>query len=428
VKHRSAPWLGAAVVPSFFVTMSCGGNSALIADLGPSDAGADATTLSSDAADDVSRSSDSSTPRDTGGPVDDGAPPPDAGTPLPPVCIPGQSVACTGPGGCVTNQVCNDAGTGFGPCVCASVDGGERACVPGASIGCIGPSGCVSNQVCKSDGSGYSPCDCANDGGSTLACVPGQSIACGGPGGCFSFQVCKGDGSGYAPCECPDAGGASDAGVEWSPAQLPGLALWFDSDGLVQDPTHPGFVQHWLDKSGNGNLGTTNNLVGPGSVFTGDHIDAKVANGYDAMTCAGPYNVDDYLFSVRASPTLDFGSGDFAIVAVVLLASGDLWNGDGVRLGFANGNTSLAVGAWSVAVPTALTGGFGIVVARGQSLSLQSVGATATGGTNTTPLVASPTTICNAGQELAELIVVKGGLSDADRDRVTRHLRTKFAL
>src|SRR5665213_2412065 len=28
-----------------------------------------------------------------------------------PVCIPGQSVACVGPGGCSTNQICNGPGT-----------------------------------------------------------------------------------------------------------------------------------------------------------------------------------------------------------------------------------------------------------------------------------------------------------------------------
>ena len=33
-------------------------------------------------------------------------------------CVPGQSVACVGPGGCATNQVCNPEGSAFGPCDC----------------------------------------------------------------------------------------------------------------------------------------------------------------------------------------------------------------------------------------------------------------------------------------------------------------------
>ena len=41
-------------------------------------------------------------------------------------CVPGRSVECVGPGGCVSNQVCNTDGRSFGACVCASpADGGE---------------------------------------------------------------------------------------------------------------------------------------------------------------------------------------------------------------------------------------------------------------------------------------------------------------
>lgn len=40
-------------------------------------------------------------------------------------CVPGRSVECAGPGGCVSNQVCNADGRSFGPCACASpADGG----------------------------------------------------------------------------------------------------------------------------------------------------------------------------------------------------------------------------------------------------------------------------------------------------------------
>jgi hypothetical protein len=121
-------------------------------------------------------------------------------------CIPGRSVACAGPGGCSSNQVCNSDGTGYGPCDCApSTDAGTTPCVPGQSIACAGPGGCISSQVCNAAGGGYGACSCLGEGGSTLLCVPGQSIACGGPFGCASYQVCNGTGNGYSPCDCPDA-------------------------------------------------------------------------------------------------------------------------------------------------------------------------------------------------------------------------------
>ena len=43
-------------------------------------------------------------------------------------CVPGQSVACTGVGGCSGGQVCNATGTAFGPCDCggSESDSGSR--------------------------------------------------------------------------------------------------------------------------------------------------------------------------------------------------------------------------------------------------------------------------------------------------------------
>lgn len=40
-------------------------------------------------------------------------------------------------------------------------DGGSSgACVPGQSVACIGPGGCEGGQVCREDGTGYGECDC----------------------------------------------------------------------------------------------------------------------------------------------------------------------------------------------------------------------------------------------------------------------------
>jgi hypothetical protein len=150
-------------------------------------------------------------------------------TPTP--CVPGQSVACVGPGGCATNQVCAGDGNSFGACTCAGSADASRSpieaghvtddaatkdattndatttplCVPGQSIACSGPGGCISNQVCNGAGSAYGACACGQDAGAKLSCIPGQSIACGGPYGCASFQVCDATGDGYGSCDCPDA-------------------------------------------------------------------------------------------------------------------------------------------------------------------------------------------------------------------------------
>lgn len=43
--------------------------------------------------------------------------PTDAG--FAPVCAPGRSLECSGPGGCLGGQICLPSGEGFGPCVCA---------------------------------------------------------------------------------------------------------------------------------------------------------------------------------------------------------------------------------------------------------------------------------------------------------------------
>jgi hypothetical protein len=89
-----------------------------------------------------------------------------------------------------------------------------NACVPGQSIACAGPGGCISSQVCDAEGNAYGSCVCSGDGGTRLLCVPGQSIACGGPHGCTSYQVCNGTGSGYEPCACPDGGALVGDGGE----------------------------------------------------------------------------------------------------------------------------------------------------------------------------------------------------------------------
>lgn len=116
----------------------------------------------------------------------------------------------------------------------ATPDASTNACVPNQSIACVGPGGCAGGQACKSDGTAYSPCDCGshpdagpNDGG------PGDS----GPG----------TDSGGTDAAVADGG-------PLSPDQIPGLSLWLDSSkGTTPDLVHPPLISLWADQSGHGN-------------------------------------------------------------------------------------------------------------------------------------------------------------------------------
>lgn len=131
-------------------------------------------------------------------------------------CVPGLSVACVGPGGCAGGQVCDQSGSGFGSCVCGSVDGGsERSDVgSGASAGSgDSDAGSGGSDGGGSDGSGGSGCTIggtfyasgatANDG--CEVCRPAESTTAWtdvtGSANCVSGEVCVA-GSCAPPGQC----------------------------------------------------------------------------------------------------------------------------------------------------------------------------------------------------------------------------------
>jgi hypothetical protein len=224
------------------------------------------TTANSPAGVDASSDVDATTARDSGvtKPADSGVAKPVDSAVTKPACVPGQSVACVGPGGCATNQVCNAAGSGFGACVCSSSDAGGSACVPGKALACVGPGGCATNQVCTADGTGFGPCTCASTpDASTPACIPGAAIACAGAGGCISSQVCNAAGTGYGGCDCASDGGrtllcvpgqsvacggpyacpsyqlCNDAGSAYGSCDCPDAASFLNDAGEVPDGYAP---------------------------------------------------------------------------------------------------------------------------------------------------------------------------------------------
>jgi hypothetical protein len=67
-------------------------------------------------------------------------------------------------------------------CACSSQ---PRECIPGQSVACVGPGGCTGGQACNSAGTGYDTCQCSasgNDGGSPDGGAP--------DGGPFDAGVC----------------------------------------------------------------------------------------------------------------------------------------------------------------------------------------------------------------------------------------------
>lgn len=74
---------------------------------------------------------------------------------------------------------------------CGSEETDTRGCVAGQSVGCVGPNGCSGYQVCNDDGTSFGACACASDvtetgGGSMLASggsSGGASVSTGGLGG-----------------------------------------------------------------------------------------------------------------------------------------------------------------------------------------------------------------------------------------------------
>lgn len=109
--------------------------------------------------------------------------------------------------------------------------------------------------------------------------------------------------------------------MDFSPASVPGLALWLKADaGVYQDTgtTSPAVaggdqVGHWLDQSANGNNATFS---------TGD-----AAKGYLATGAVNGHNAIGFDGSVQASLTLDrtITVGPFTLYAVGKRANGSNW-------------------------------------------------------------------------------------------------------
>lgn len=232
------------------------------------------------------------------------------------------------------------------------------------------------------------------------------------------------------------AGGAGGAG-SFTPADLPGLALWLDDDkGVVVDPQHPGTMLRWLDQSGNANDATAT-AIHDGFRFD---IDPAAVHGHDAFKCHG----SGQRLEVPDATSLHFGTGPYAVAVVInRLGVGDPDEHAFFTKNLGDGGIFLGLSAnayhfrqllsdVSLAEPNGTP--FHAVIGRGPALdihlgNMSAVGPVATSNVDET---GAPVVLCLSGlvaeMEIAEVVAVKGALSDANLAKLQGYFNTKFNL
>jgi hypothetical protein len=251
----------------------------------------------------------------------------------------------------------------------------------------------------------------------------------GGPGADSGSDALVSDGGTAGP----DADAEVDA-AGWTPKQLTGLSLWLDDTvGVVKDPGNAGRVKRWLDQSGQGN-----NADGSGGdgVTMLPALNPAAVGGKDAIDC----DLQTY-FTIADAPSLKFGTGDFGIVLVSMVTA------PGSLVTKASGDLSLTLtpestltlstsgaGAGVALLAGTPTTKFSVIAARGAALRVQVGTNTATGAVSTSDVSNSnaPWSLCRSSQSqkisLAEVIAVKGTLTDADLAKTLGYLNSKFGL
>ncbi len=226
----------------------------------------------------------------------------------------------------------------------------------------------------------------------------------------------------------PDAG-------PWTPRKIAGLVLWLDGSlGVIKDPQNADKVQKWQDRSGKGNdVFSEAADAGP----TGPAYDPTVINGKGAVRCEN----DTYL-TLASKDDFRFGTGDYGVITVAKAAvnatTGPSFYEKGVAIGLSAAKdfelrTPNGTGSGTASLANVPTDTFAIYIARGAQLEVQAGGKKAAGpkttiDTNDT----APLRICRgtgtAFTSIAEIIVVKGALTDADIAEANTYLKAKYAI
>lgn len=230
-----------------------------------------------------------------------------------------------------------------------------------------------------------------------------------------------------APMDAPPGDGG------WTPKDLPGLELWLDDKvGIVPNPANAGSVRRWLDQSGKGHNATAE--IGGGDEPS---LDPAALNGLDVIRC-----VNQTAMTVDDAPGFHFGTGDFGIVVVAQYTASaasnallyqktdvvlDLSGSQQLRLSISG------TGGGFVALANIAPSTFHILSARGSQLQLRGGGNVANGPKSTADLQSNAfLRICGSNNVsslgMAEMLVVKGTLSDADLAKTEAYLKAKFGL
>ncbi len=222
----------------------------------------------------------------------------------------------------------------------------------------------------------------------------------------------------------------------WTPAQLPGLAMWLDASDASTLTVDAGAVSQWRDKSGNGR-----HLSPPAST----NRPALVADGFNGRPTVRFDGVDDHL-GTRSLPR----TGDLNVLAVLRPASksGQYHNVfDSAPL---SGGPMLwvrgvgVVNSWELNTGSGLftsnpwTGVAQVLGVRVSSssprLGIWVNGSSEASGDGTTGVSANPTSFDffnrAGGQtflgDASEVVWIDGTLSDADRQRLEGYLAHKW--
>jgi len=227
----------------------------------------------------------------------------------------------------------------------------------------------------------------------------------------------------------------SDDGGAWTPKQLAGLELWLDSaNGVVADLASPGRATKWLDQSGKGH--DAKGVEGGGG-FPLPKIQAAGIGQKNTVVC----ETQSY-FELTDAPGFQFGTGDWGIIIVAKFSYSSGVGGpffyvksNAIRLDInGSGNFGVYSAGAVAAVANVSQNAFHIMTARGAKVEARAAGNIATGQTSTQDISVpnAPVMICGSSvgfyTELAEMIVVKGTLTDTDLAASVGYLKDKYKL
>ena len=295
---------------------------------------------------------------------------------------------------------------------------------------------------------------------------------------CSSFSSDDG-GSGPAPGDAPsgaDGGDASafppvmgtpgqdsgaDAGRDasgdgpapaWTPKDLPGLAVWLDNaTGLMDDGS--GNVTGWLDQSANQNKAT------PVAPCVAPTRAANSLNGHDTLAFSGAART---CVVIADGPSVQFGTSDFAIFVVARYSNVPALQGNGLAYfwmkpradgftgvdfyggGISDARTSLGTTAGSTSGTTVglndnsfrryggTRRGLDLEVwVDGSSESKKAVNIVDVSEVGRAVSIGARLEVSSTGSmmgNLAEVVAVKGNLTDAQIAKLDAYLKTKHGL